>query len=86
MIFVFQERAADCYWKIFAERTRIELDDQLRENQQVNFFGSNYEFYVCLPFKLHNLLEQLNKENEFLQAKSEHCEYLTHVFNVIFLD
>ena len=31
------ERAPDCFWKIFAERTRIKLEDQLRENQQVNF-------------------------------------------------
>lgn len=30
------ERASDCTWKIFAERTRMKLDEQLQENQQVN--------------------------------------------------
>ncbi|CAM4858599.1 unnamed protein product [Rotaria socialis] len=57
-------RASDCYWKILAERARIKLDDELRENQQ-----------------LHELLDELTKENEKLQAKNEHCEYLTNVFN-----
>jgi uncharacterized protein (DUF1778 family) len=61
-----QDRASDCYWKILAERTRIKLDDQLRENRQ-----------------LHELLDELTKENEQLQAKNEHCEYLTNVFNSI---
>ncbi|CAF0979597.1 unnamed protein product [Rotaria sordida] len=59
-----KDRASDCYWKILAERARIKLDDELRENRQ-----------------LHELLEELTKENEQLQAKSEHCEYLTNVFN-----
>lgn len=42
----FLERAADCVWKILAERARIKLDDQLRENQQVNCCFNN-------PFKTH---------------------------------
>jgi hypothetical protein len=31
------DRASDCYWKILAERARIKLDDELRENRQVNY-------------------------------------------------
>jgi hypothetical protein len=61
-----KDRASDCYWKILAERARIKLDDELRENRQ-----------------LHELLDELTKENEQLQAKNEHCEYLTNVFNSI---
>ncbi|CAF2104574.1 unnamed protein product [Rotaria magnacalcarata] len=59
-----KDRASDCYWKILAERARIKLDDELKENQQ-----------------LHELLDELTKENEKLQVKNEHCEYLTNVFN-----
>jgi hypothetical protein len=29
------DRASDCYWKILAERARLKLDDELRENRQV---------------------------------------------------
>ena len=35
MIFSIIVRASDCYWKILAERARLKLDDQLRENRQV---------------------------------------------------
>ncbi|CAF0754154.1 unnamed protein product [Rotaria sordida] len=58
--------ASDCYWRILAERSRIKLEDQLQENQQ-----------------LHELLDELTKENEQLQRKSEQCEYLTNIFNSI---
>ncbi|CAF4778235.1 unnamed protein product [Rotaria sp. Silwood1] len=58
--------APDCYWQILAERTRIKLEGQLRENRQ-----------------LHELLDELTKENEKLQSKSEQCEYLTNIFNSI---
>ncbi|CAF3935744.1 unnamed protein product [Adineta steineri] len=61
-----KDRASDCYWKILAERARIKLDTELRENRQ-----------------LHELLDELTKENEQLHAKNEHCEYLTNVFNSI---
>ncbi|CAF1135696.1 unnamed protein product [Adineta ricciae] len=31
--------------------------------------------------QLHELLDELSKENDHLRAKSEHCVYLTNVFN-----
>jgi hypothetical protein len=37
LIFDIIDRASDCYWKILAERARIKLDDQLRENRQVYY-------------------------------------------------
>ncbi|CAF0852131.1 unnamed protein product [Rotaria sp. Silwood1] len=61
-----KSHAPDCYWQILAERTRIKLEGQLRENRQ-----------------LHELLDELTKENEKLQSKSEQCEYLTNIFNSI---
>ncbi|CAF0820807.1 unnamed protein product [Adineta ricciae] len=59
-------RAEKQYWKLLAERARLQLEDQLHENQQ-----------------LHQLLDELTKENEQLQIKSEQCEYLNNVFNSI---
>ncbi|UJR25394.1 hypothetical protein I4U23_006742 [Adineta vaga] len=63
---LIKERASDCYWKVLAERARMKLDEELRENRQ-----------------LHELFNELTKENDHLQAKHEHCEYLTNVFNSI---
>ncbi|CAF0823815.1 unnamed protein product [Adineta ricciae] len=59
-------RAEKHYWKLLAERARLQLEDQLQENQQ-----------------LHQLLDELTKENEQLQIKSEQCEYLNNIFNSI---
>ncbi len=32
--------------------------------------------------QLHQLFDELTKENEQLQTKNEQCEYLTNIFNV----
>jgi hypothetical protein len=65
-----------------AEHYRIKLEEATRENQQVItrksiFFNHNSYF-----FKLHDIVDGLNKDNDNLRAIADHCEYLTDIIEV----
>ncbi len=47
--------------------------------QKQNIIDSKNIYFFL---QLHELLDELTKDNEQLQTKNEHCEYLTNVFNV----